>query len=194
MKVENYQIPKSSFLSMEKDLGLIVNQFLKNERLKKLLYYPVADCMSRPDLTEEETLSLVGKQIKIIPKITVDNEVKTYIVLNFDNFITNAENPEFRDNVIEIDIICHFDTWHLKDFELRPYKIAGEIDFMLNDKKLTGIGHTEFMGASQLILNDEFAGVCLMYQAIHGEEDKKGQPNPMNEADFIEEFNKTYNK
>jgi hypothetical protein len=28
----------------------------------------------------------------------------------------------------------------MKDFALRPYKIAGEIDSMLNKKRLTGIG------------------------------------------------------
>jgi hypothetical protein len=45
MKIENYQFPKSSFLSMEKDLNLIIDLFLKNKRLKKLLYYTTKDCM-----------------------------------------------------------------------------------------------------------------------------------------------------
>jgi len=39
MKIENYSFPRSSFLSVEKDMGLLVNYFLHNERLKKLLYY-----------------------------------------------------------------------------------------------------------------------------------------------------------
>jgi hypothetical protein len=90
----------------------------------------------------------------------------------------NATNPEFRDNIIEFDIICHFDSWQMKDFELRPYKIAGEIDSMFNNKHLTGIGKLEFLGANQMILTDEFAGLCLMYRAVHGEEDKKNMPNP----------------
>ena len=42
---------------------------------------------------------------------------------------------------------------------------------MLNDRHLTGIGTLHFMGANQIILNDEFAGISLMYQAINGEED-----------------------
>jgi hypothetical protein len=37
---------------------------------------------------------------------------------------------------------------------LRPYKIAGEIDSMLNGKKLTGIGKVEFSGADDLLLNE----------------------------------------
>jgi len=44
---------------------------------------------------------------------------------------------------------------------------------MFNDKRLTGIGKLEFLGANQMILTDEYAGLCVMYQAIHGEEDKK---------------------
>jgi hypothetical protein len=126
--------------------------------------------------------------------LEVDNELFSYIIINFDNFTPNASNPEFRDNIIEFDIICHFDQWHLKDFELRPYRIAAEIDTMLQEKKLTGIGETEFLGANQMILSDEIAGICLMYGAIHGEEDKKFMPNPANEAAFIKDFNDLYNK
>jgi hypothetical protein len=54
---------------------------------------------------------------------------------------------------------------------LRPYKIAAEIDTMFNGKSLTGIGELEFMGANQIVLTDEFAGLCLMYRAVHGGED-----------------------
>jgi hypothetical protein len=116
----------------------------------------------------------------------------SYVIISFDNF-TPSGNPEFRDNIISFDIICHFDQWQLKDFQLRPYRIAAEIDTMFNDKRLTGIGKLNFLGANQLILNDEFAGISLMYAATHGEEDKKNMPNPMDEEKFIKEFNQTYN-
>ena len=193
MKIENYVFPHSSFLSVEKDMNIIVNTMMKNDRLKKMLYYTTRDCMNKPSLTEDESLELFGKNIKIVPKLTVDNSVLNYIIISFDNFTGNATNPEFRDNIIEFDIICHFDQWNMKDFELRPYKIAAELDTMFNDKRLTGIGKLEFLGANQLILTDEYAGLCVLYQAIHGEEDKKHMPNPADEAAFIEDFNKMYN-
>ena len=188
MKVQNYVFPNSRFLSLEKDLNIIVSKLLTNKRLKKLLYYDTKDCLQKPDLTNEQELSLLGDRIKIVPKIKVDNEIKTYLLISFNDFITNATNPEFRDNVIEFDIICHVDQWQLKDFELRPYKIAGEIDSMLNNSKLTGIGELKFRGASQMILTDEYAGLCLMYTAIHGEEDKKFMPNPNDEERFLKDF------
>lgn len=193
MKIESYVYPKSSFLSIEKDMRLIVDKIMKNENLKKLLFYTTKDCMKKPKLTEDETLELFGKQIKIVPKLTVDNSVLNYIIINFDNFISNDSNPEFRDNLIEFDIVCHFDQWHLKDFQLRPYKIAAELDSMLNGKHLTGIGKLEFLGASQMILTDEYAGLCVIYSATHGEEDKINMPNPKDEANFIENFDEMFN-
>lgn len=194
MRIDGYHIPKSSFLSMEKDTGIIINEILKNNRLKKLLYYTTSDAMERPNLTEDESLSLLGTNIKIVPKLYVDGSVLNYVLINFDNF-TPSENPEFRDNTIEFDIICHFDQWNLRDYALRPYKIAGEIDSMFNLKKLTGIGYLEFMGATQIVLTDEFAGLCLMYRTVHGGEDEKYMPTypdknsgKIKEEQFIKEF------
>lgn len=179
--------PKSSFLSTEKDMDLIIGKMIKNERLKRLLHYTTRDALKRKNLTEEETYGLFGKNIKTVPKIIVDNTVLNYIIISFDNF-TPSGNPEFRDNIIEFDIICHFDQWQLEDFALRPYKIAAEIDSMFNGQHLTGIGELNFLGANQIILTDEFAGLCLMYQAVHGEEDKKFMPNPADEEKFLEDW------
>lgn len=194
MRIDGYHIPKSSFLSMEKDTGIIINEILKNNRLKKLLYYTTSDAMEKPNLTEDESLSLLGTNIKIVPKLYVDGSVLNYILINFDNF-TPSENPEFRDNTIQFDIICHFDQWNLRDYALRPYKIAGEIDSMFNLKKLTGIGYLEFVGATQIVLSDEFAGLCLMYRTVHGGEDEKYMPTypdknsgKIKEEQFIKEF------
>ena len=187
MKINGVNIPKSSFLSIEKDLEIIVNHLCKNERLKRLLYYTTPDAIDKPNLDDEQMIQLFKKNIKLIPKLYVDGSVLNYIIINFDNF-TQSGNPEFRDNIIEFDIICHFDQWHLKDYQLRPYRIAAEIDSMIDKTHLTGIGKLEFLGANQIILTDEYAGLCLMYTAIHGEEDKKFMPNPNDEERFLKDF------
>lgn len=188
MKVMSYIEPKSSFLSLEKDLAIIVDKILADVRLKKLLYYPSKDALIKPALTEDQSIELFGKQIKIVPKLYVDSEVFTYLIISFDNFLTNATNPQFRDNVLEVDVICHFDQWQLTDFKLRPYKIAAEIDSMLNNQRLTGIGLTEFLGCNQIVLNDEYAGLCLMYRVVHGEEDKKNMLTPQDEKVFLNDY------
>ena len=188
MKNIVYSYPKSSFLSTEKDLGIIVNYIMKNERLKKMLHYTTRDCLDKPNLTEDESLELFGTNIKIVPKLYVDGSVLSYVIINFDNFTPNRTNPEFRDNIIEFDIVCHFDQWQMNDFKLRPYRIAAEIDSMFDGKHLTGIGELEFVGCSQIILTDEYAGICLMYAAIHGEEDKKPMTSPAEQAKLEAEF------
>ena len=187
MRIDNAKMPKSSFLSMEKDTSLIINKMLDNPRLKRLLYYTSKDALNRPNLNEDQSLDLINKNIKIVPKLYVDGSVLNYIIINFKNF-TPSENPEFRDNIIEFDIICHFDQWQLQDFALRPYKIAAEIDSMFNNTHLTGIGLLQFVGATQTVLTDEFAGVCLLYEATHGGEDKKFMPNPKDEERFQQAF------
>ena len=193
MKIQNYVYPKSSFLSAEKDMNIIVDRIMKNDRLKKLLHYTTRDCLDRPRLTEEETAELFGKNIKLVPKLYVDGSVLNYMLISFDNFSRNGTNPEFRDNIIEFDIICHYDQWQLKDFALRPYKIAAELDTMFDEQRLTGIGKLEFLGANQMILTDEYAGLCVMYKAIHGEEDKKGTLNPADEEELVNNFNAMFN-
>lgn len=192
MNVQRYFPPKSSFLSIEKDLGIITNEIIQNDRIKKLLYYTTRDALQQKNLTADESLALFGKNIKIVPKLYVDGSVLNYIIVNFDNFIPNRTNPEFRDNIVEFDIVCHFDQWQLDDFQLRPYRIAAELDSMFDDKHLTGIGTLQFMGANQIILTDEFAGLCLMFEAIHGEEDKAPMVTPDRQEKFAEEFAKQH--
>ena len=187
MKIENYHPPKSSFLSINKDMRLLIDKILNNDRLCKLLYYTDRKALDKPKLTDDQKLGLFGKNLKMVPKMYVDSEVLNYIWIKFDNFFPSG-NPEFRDNTIEFDIVCHFDQWQMDDFNLRPYRIAAELDSMLDKQRLTGIGKLEFMGAKHININDEFAGVCLMYQAYHGEEDKKKMPNPMDQEDFEQEY------
>lgn len=194
MKKMTYTYPKSSFLSVEKDMDIIVNMILKNDRLKKLLYYTTKDCLERPNLTEDESLELFGKNIKIVPKIRVNNEILNYLFIRFDDFSPNDLNPEFRNNIIEFDIICAESQWNLSDFQLRPYKIAAELDAMFSNKRLTGIGEVDFIGAEQISLNDDNCyGLCIKYLAIHGEEDKKYSLNPDDDEDIIENFNRIFN-
>lgn len=193
MRIESYKFPKSSFLSINKDLDLIINRILENERLQKLLFYTTNNPLKFPSLTEDQQLELMSKNIKIVPKLIIDGTVLNYIIVGFDNFVTNGTNPEFRDNIISFDIICHFDQWQLDDFNLRPYRIAAELDFLFNNTHLTGIGTLQFLGCNQILINEEFGGISLNYAAIHGEEDKKGMLNPQENAQFIKDFNSQYN-
>jgi hypothetical protein len=43
------------------------------------------------------------------------------------------------------------------------------------------------------VLNEDYGVLSLLYEATHGEEDKKGMLNPADEAEFIKDFNEIYN-
>ena len=178
---------KSSFLSCEKDMEAIIKKLFieskpHSDMLKRLLLINTPDCLN--DMTNQvyidkiknTSISDLKEQgyIRLEPKIRMgeNEEVKSYIVISFDNFVVNATNPEFRDCVVMIDIICHTNHWDIGNFKLRPLKIAGYIDGILNGTKLSGIGKFEFMGCNELVLSEELSGYCLMYSAIHGSDDE----------------------
>lgn len=172
MKADTYIPSKSSLLGMPKDAALIVDRILSNQRVLKLLEYGVRDWEKQPDVSSAMVKEMFAtKQISSVPKIKIDRPEKTYLRLTYGTVIRNATNPEYRDNTFGIDIICHYDNWDLGDFELRPYRLAGEIDSMLDKTRLTGIGLLEFVSAVPYIYDEEFAGVSLTYLAVRGHED-----------------------
>lgn len=178
MKHNSYEYPKSSLLGMPKDAAIIIDRILSNPNLLRLLVYETRDWQSQPLPNGEQIKELfTNHQISSVPKIKIDSKEKTYIRLTYGTVIRNASNPEYRDNTFGIDIICHYDNWDLGDFELRPYRVAGEIDAMLDKTHLTGIGELEFVSATPYVYNEEFAGVSLTYLAVRGHEDQK---NPVN--------------
>lgn len=172
MKVgETFAQPESSFLILEKDFARIVEKILQNPRLLKLLHYRTSDALIRPNLTTSEKIALIGNEIKIVPKLDIDKECPIYMIISFDNFTPNANNPLFRDCTVNFDILCHPDHWNLGNYQLRPYKIAGEIDAMFNMQKMTGIGELQFMGANNLVLNDQLMGLTMIYRSVQSTED-----------------------
>ena len=116
---------QSSFLSCEKDAEIILRKLFIESRpysddLKRLLVINTKDCLDDktnpiyletppppppPDLIEKG-------YIKLSPKLNFGEfeEVKSYILISFDNFVPNAKNPQFRDFTVTFDIMCHIDN------------------------------------------------------------------------------------
>lgn len=153
----------SSFLSVEKTLEEVVGLCMHNQRLLRLLYYTDKHCLKLPALTQPQTMSMLGEQIRIVPKITVDPDTKPYLIISLDNFVPNPGQTTFRQITLSIDILCAYDHWMLEDFKLRPYSIAGELDGMINNSFITGAGLADFVGAKQLVLNEHLGGCSLYY-------------------------------
>ena len=182
---------KSTFLSCETDQEIIWRRlFIESrpysDKLKKLLIINTPDCLDDSQVQYQEIINgynlqdLKNKQyLKNVPKLSFGEheEVKSYILLEFDDFIP-TNNPHYRDCTITFSIICHLDYWELDDYKLRPYQIAGYIDGMLNETKLSGIGTLQFMGASEIVMNEYLGGIVLRYIATHGRADDSETINP----------------
>ena len=166
MKLNAIDFKKSTFRTAEKDLQSIIQRLISNETLKRLLFYQTSNAMKEKNISDEETIGLLDKSILIIPDLSIATEKRTYVIVTFDNFMPNPNNPEFRDNIITFDVLCHKDCWKLDDYQLRPYKICGEIDGMFDGQKLNGIGKMQFGGASQLLVGD-LLGFTIGYQVVN---------------------------
>lgn len=177
----------SSFLSCEKDVDailrkLFIESYPYSDYLKRLLVVNTKDCLDNNEsqviknAVAAETLANLKEHgyIKLVPKIRMPEheDIKAYIIISMDNFTPNITNPFYRDCTVTFDILCHIDYWDIGDHRIRPLKIAGYIDGILNDTKLSGIGKLEFAGCNELILNEDLAGYTLMYRAVHGNDDK----------------------
>ena len=178
---------KSTFLSCEKDAETIVRKLFVDSRpysdeLKRLLLINTKDCLddrTNPVYNKKISNTSLGDMIdegyirmKPLIKLGENEEVRSYICLSFDNFTPNANNTYYRDHIIEIDIICHIEKWDLGNFRLRPLKIAGYIDGILDQAKLAGIGTLDFITCNEIILSEELAGYCLIYRTVNADDDK----------------------
>lgn len=189
MKRDAIELPNlnSSFLSVEKDIERILTKLffdnkIENKQLLRLLVIPTRDCLSNitnPEYQEkiaQTTLASLIQEgyVKLAPKIAMPEQeiVKTYIIISFDNFTPNLKNPHYRDCTIHFDILCHTDYWVMDNYQIRPLKIVGYIDGILNETNLTGIGTLNFIGSKETVLDEVLSGYTLSYRAIHGNDDR----------------------
>ena len=176
----------SSFLSYEKDLETILRRLFVESQpysndLKRLLVINTKDCLDNKtsevyqNAIKDMSLAKLRENgyIKFEPKIKMPEheEVKSYLAFAFDNFKPNDQNPQFRDCNVYIDVLCHTDCWDLGDFRVRPLKICGYIDGILNNARLSGIGTFQFAGCNELVLDETLSGYTLTFSAIHGTDD-----------------------
>lgn len=176
---------ESSFLSCEKDTQLIIEKLLVDSKpysdeLKRLLLINTKDCLTdRTNQVYKDKIAntsiadmLDQGYIRLKPQIQMgeNQEVMSYIIISYDNFAPTS-NDHFRDCSVEIDIICHIDAWDIGNYRQRPITIAGYIDGLLNNSKLSGIGTLEFISCNEMVLSENLAGYCLLYRAVHGDDD-----------------------
>lgn len=176
----------SSFLSVDKDSETILRRLFVtsgtwSEQLKRLLVINAPDCLDNltsdvynQKLKDMSLAKLIEEgYVRTKPKIRLyeHEEVKSYIYLSFDNFTPTKTNPKFRDCIVYFDVICHTDYWDIGDYRLRPFKIVGIIDGILNESRLSGLGTFQFLNCSMEVYDENLSGYCLSFAAVHGSDD-----------------------
>lgn len=176
---------KASFLSCEKDIETILKKLFVQSKpysdiLKRLLIIDQPNCL---DTTQNQYKLLIDKYdlhtlkekefILVTPRMDklIHATPQCSLLIEFDDFVPSG-NAHYRDCTISFTVVCPLSMWELDDYKLRPHQIAGYIDGILNESKLSGIGTLQFMGASQIVLDEEYGGLILRYIATHGNDDK----------------------
>nr|DAQ41552.1 MAG TPA: hypothetical protein [Caudoviricetes sp.] len=190
----------SSFMNCEKDVEKILEAlFVKtkpySDILKRLLIINNPDCLDKDNedyqkLIDSKTLRDLIKEgyVRLNPKIPrkEHENIKSYLLISFNNFSMNKTSAEFRDCQIDFDVICYLDAWCLDEYMIRPLKICGCIDGILNsitdenkayltgggnNIKLSGIGEYKFITCNQVILNEDLSMYSLSYKGTYFSED-----------------------
>lgn len=152
-----------NFAVLGENLFRIVNKLIDNNRVCRLLKYQDATPFAedKPDVDGSE---LLHKQIIIVPRIPEEGLECSFIIVVFDQYTINPNNPDFKVCRIRFDIVCPYSEWVINANSLRPYLLMQEIDNMFNQSKLSGLGNLQFTHSTPLVLSPQMGGYSMYYQ------------------------------
>ena len=127
------------------ELGLnlqkLISRLLANDDLVKLLYYTDKDPLGHDSLSKEKKdTEIFNKLIRIIPKVGTKDNSQSILAVYISKGAGLSENSEFRNITAAIDVYTPLTQWIIKDSNLRPFAIMGEIQRSLNGKTVNGLG------------------------------------------------------
>lgn len=123
------------------NLQYIIKRLFANQDLLKLLYYTDKDPLSHEDLTQEQIQNeIFEKLIKIVPRVGPKETAHSIVAVRIARGQGLASNNEFRNITIGVEVFVPLTQWIIKDSNLRPFAIMGEVQKALNGKKIEGLG------------------------------------------------------
>lgn len=122
------------------NLQKIVKAIMNNQNLLKLLYYTDKDPLSQADLTDEQKKDMFESLIKIVPRVGPREDAKSVISIRVVSGEQTGDNNEFRNVFITVEVFVPLTQWIIKNDNLRPFLILGELQKSLNNKKINGLG------------------------------------------------------
>lgn len=119
----------------------IIERLESNQNLMKLLYYTGKDPLNEEDLTSAQIKSeIYEKLLKVVPKISALETSNSIVALLITGGYPEMANTEFIDLQLKISVYTPLTQWFIKDTNLRPFCIMGEIIKSLDGKNVDGLG------------------------------------------------------
>lgn len=126
------------------NLQKIMKRLMANDNLVNLLYYTDKDPLNQPPLTEDQKKEEVyEKLIKVIPRVGPKETAHSIISIRVISGSRLSSNTEFKNVKIGIEVFVPLTQWIIRDTNLRPFAILGEIEKSLDGKKINGLGKME---------------------------------------------------
>ena len=141
------------------NLQKVCSRLLANDELVKLLYHTDIDPFSQEALTDEDKKKKIFNDlICVIPKVGTREDNRSVIAVYIPKAAGISGNSEYKTVTIAIDIFVPLTQWIIKDSNLRPFAIMGEIQKSLNGKTINGLGKIKGGDFDLILLTDEMSG------------------------------------
>lgn len=148
-----------------KELGenliIIAQRLLTNQALCKLLVYNDNNPLNHEDFANTKTL--LHKNIRVVPKMGVDENTQSKIALIFDGGDVDSENTEFKNISLQVLVYVPLNEWILNSNDLRPFMIMSQIEESIKGKKLNGVGTLKYKGFELNLLTDDMSCYLMTF-------------------------------
>lgn len=126
------------------NLQKVIKRLMANDNLVNLLYYTDKDPLNQPHLTDEEKKEKIfEKLIKVTPRVGPKENAQSIIAVRVTGGNKLGSNTEFRNVKIAVEVFVPLTQWIIKDTNLRPFAIMGEVESSLEGKTVNGLGKIE---------------------------------------------------
>ena len=138
------------------NLQKIVSRLMANDNLVNLLYFEDKDPINHLPLTaEEKQTEIFEKLIRVIPRVGSSENVKSIIVVYITRGSKISSNNEFTNIIINVEVFVPLTQWIIKDSNLRPFAILGQIQESLDGKVINGLGKLSGGDFELALMTDE---------------------------------------
>lgn len=132
------------------NLEKLAKKLLNNQQLVKLLINTDRDPVNptlHPDLTDEEIMECFGKNIRVVPLVTSEDETTaSKIVMVFSGSHITDTNTCTEAIQLLIYVYTPYKEWIIAGNQLRPFAIMSEVRKSLQNKRINGLGEIQYEG------------------------------------------------